>query len=227
MRLHPRYEAAKAGDAAAAYDIIRQVEARALQPWADSVRAMLGGARPALVPVQGANTPDQPRINLLPVTFAEVLGELLALPVDTGIFKVSTFKRTAADGWGRLALPPRFAGRLSEPARGALMVDDAITQGGTQASLRGLLEGQGAHVCGAVALTGKPISATLAIQSATLNDVRGRYAKLEDWWIATLGYGFDRLTESEGQYLLKYGKGPDAVRNRISQIRREAGKRGD
>ena len=223
MRLHPRCEAAKNGDAAAAYEIVRQIEARATRSWAESVRTMLGGARPARVPVQGINTLERPRVNLLPGALATVLGATLELPVDREIFKVSTFSRTDFKGWPRIALPPKFTGQLVQPARGALMVDDAITQGGTLASLRAWLEAQGAHVAGAVALTGNPNSATLALQSDTLKALRGRYAKIENWWIATLGYGFDRLTESEAQYLLKHGTGPDAVRNRISQSRRQAG----
>ena len=222
MRLHPRYEAAKNGDAAAAYEIVRQIEARATRPWAESVRAMLGGARPALVPVQGKPTEDRPHGNALPSALAQVLGSLLGLPVDAGIIKTSAFRRTDGKGWERLALPPVFAGQLAQPSRGALIVDDALTQGGTLASLRGWLEGQGAHVSAAVALTGKPISATLAIQPATLKAVRGRYAKIENWWIGTFGYGFDRLTESEAQYLLKHGANADAARNRIAQSRLQA-----
>lgn len=222
MRLHPRYEAAKNGDAAAAYEIVRQIEARATRSWAESVRTMLAGARPALVPVQGKPTEDRPRVNALPIMFAQVLGSLLGLPVDQGIIKTSAFRRTDGKGWERLALPPVFAGQLTQPSRGALIVDDALTQGGTLASLRGWLEGQGAHVSAAVALTGKPNSATLAIQPTTLKAVRGRYAKIENWWIGIFGYGFESLTESEAQYLLKHGAHADAVRNRIAQIRRQA-----
>ena len=223
LRKHPRYAEAKAGDYTAAYDIVRDIEARAERPWAQVLREQLGEARPVLVPVHAREAPDARLGNALPSALAMVLGATLDLPVDRNVVQMAAMKRTGADGWSRLALPPGYAGQLAAPARGALIIDDTLTQGGTLASLRGWLESQGAHVHGAVTLTGKQYSATLSIQPDTLTALRGRYAAIENWWIATFGYGFDRLTESEGRYLVKSGATADQVRSRIAASRQAAG----
>ena len=37
-----------------------------------------------------------------------------------------------------------------------------------------------------------------------LQNFRGKYGtELEEWWLATFGYGFERLTESEARYLVR------------------------
>ena len=223
LRKHPRYAEAKVGDYTAAYDIVRDIEARAERPWTQVLREQLGEARPVLVPVHAREAPDARLGNALPSALAMVLGAALDLPVDRHVVQMAAMKRTGADGWSRLALPPGYAGQLAAPARGALIIDDTLTQGGTLASLRGWLASQGAHVHGAVTLTGKQYSATLSIQPDTLTALRGRYAAIENWWIATFGYGFDRLTESEGRYLVKSGATADQVRSRIAASRQAAG----
>ena len=225
LRKHPRYGEAKGGNVNAAYQIIKSIEDRAGGKWIDSIRAMLGDSRPVLVPVHAREQSDLPLGNAIPGTLAVILGQALGLRVDTRVVQISIVKRTGADGWTRLALPPGFAGKLDTPSLGALMVDDTLTQGGTLANQRGWLEAQGAHVIGAVTLTGKQYFATLRIQTSTLKDLRGLYATIEDWWIALRGYGFDRFTESEARYLIKSGKTADEVRNIIIARRQEAGLR--
>src|SRR5207249_11182772 len=82
--------------------------------------------------------------------------------------------------------------------------DDFIGQGGTLANLRGFLESHGAMVIGATTLTGKAYSAKLKLTEETLRNLRGKYGReLEEWWLATFGYGFERLTESEARYLIR------------------------
>jgi hypoxanthine-guanine phosphoribosyltransferase len=84
------------------------------------------------------------------------------------------------------------------------LVDDFIGQGGTLANLRGFVESQGAKVIGATALTGKGYSAKLNLSEETLRGLKGKQGiELEQWWIATFGYGFERLTESEARYLTR------------------------
>jgi hypothetical protein len=85
-----------------------------------------------------------------------------------------------------------------------LLVDDFIGQGGTLANLKGYLESRGAAVIGTTTLTGKAYSARLNLTEETLQNSRGKDgSELEEWWLATFGYGFERLTESEARYLLR------------------------
>ena len=49
-------------------------------------------------------------------------------------------------------------------------------------------------------LTGKPYSAKLSLEQATLIALRDKHGdKLESWWKETFGYGFEFLTESEAR----------------------------
>ena len=56
--------------------------------------------------------------------------------------------------------------------------------------------------CRLAELTGKPCSAKLSLEQATLIALRDKHGdKLESWWKETFGYGFEFLTESEARYL--------------------------
>ena len=70
--------------------------------------------------------------------------------------------------------------------------------------IKGFLESRGAQVIGATTLTGKAYSAKLKLSTDTLLTLREKHGnELEQWWIDTFGYGFERLTESEARYLAR------------------------
>lgn len=75
---------------------------------------------------------------------------------------------------------------------------------------------------GALALTGKPYSAKLAVSEARLKSLRAKHGQLEHWWRERFGFGFDQLTESEARYLEKTSDA-DAIRDRILAAGQEAG----
>ena len=53
-------------------------------------------------------------------------------------------------------------------------------------------------------MTGKAYSAKLKLEDDTLQALRIKHGTdLETWWVATFGYGFERLTESEARYLTR------------------------
>jgi hypothetical protein len=85
------------------------------------------------------------------------------------------------------------------------------------ANLRGHIEVGGGHVIGAVALTGKPHSRTIALSLAQLSELRKRHGSLEDWWRDRFGFGFECLTESEARYLERSADA-DTIRSRIAAI---------
>jgi hypothetical protein len=87
--------------------------------------------------------------------------------------------------------------------------------------LRGFLLQAGGTPVGAATLTGKVYSAKIALQTDTLEQLRRKYgSELENWWQQIFGYEFDRLTQSEGRYLLR-AEDADTVRTRISEARSE------
>jgi|GEM_PF-1371066 len=204
---HTDHAAAKAGDTAAAYRLLKDVLSREA---VDQVRAALGKEKPIIVPVLAVEAVGH---NKIPLAAAMALGQQLGLSVDSGIYQSVKAKRTALDGLGRIFQQPEFDGEV-QPGKTYFLVDDTLTQGGTLAALASHIQQNGGRVVGSFALTGKLYSATLRLSPETLSELRARYGDVEQAFREATGRGFDALTESEGRYLAKHDA-PDAVRDRI------------
>ena len=161
--------------------------------------------------------------NQLPVAFATALQWYLGNELDRNIVQSERVFRTQADGFARLVKSVPFNGKV-QAGKTYLIVDDAVTQGGTLADFKGYIEYHGGHVVGSAVLMGKPHSAKLAITKPTLGQLRKLVGKdLEEWWYEQFGYDFSRLTESEARYIAKqvHRYGFDETRNRIVTARLE------
>ena len=82
--------------------------------------------------------------------------------------------------------------------------------------MRGFLIKGGGIVVGATVLTGKTYSANQTPEKELLKQLREKHGlDLEQWWLDRFGFGYDCLTHSEGNYLLRT---PDAdrIRDRIA-----------
>lgn len=210
---HKDYEAAKGGDDAAARRLVADVMTRQS---VDELRQLLNGRKAILAAVHAEEAVSR---NAIPQAMADVLGKVLDLEVATGIVQSEKVGRTAQDGFGRLTNQPSFEG----PVRTDLpyiLLDDTLTQGGTLANLKGYIEDHGGKVIGASALTGKRYSARIALAAETLEKLRDHFegTDLENWWNEQHGYGFDRLTESEANYLLRAADA-DKIRDRVLAAR--------
>lgn len=221
IKKHRFYAAAKAGNKDAA-EAVLSTPIKGLFDSAPAVGALantyaiIGNARPHLLAVQAVETQGR---NPLPVTLASMLAELLKLPVDENIVQINQVGHTGADGYHRLAFPALFDGEVNH--KEYFLVDDFIGQGGTLANLKGFVESHGAKVIGATALTGKAYSAKLKLSDAALQALREKHGReLEQWWIDTFGYGFERLTESEARYLTR-ADDAHAISARIVAARRK------
>ena len=207
---HPSYAAAKGGNDAAARQLVSDV----LSP--DAIRQLkkVIGSREAIA--LGVHAEEAVSRNAIPSAMADMLGKVLGIEVDLDIMQAAKVGRTAQDGFGRLANQPGFDGPVRKD-KPYLIMDDTLTQGGTLANLKGYIENRGGEVLAATALTGKQYSAKLAINSSTIEQLRGQYddTGLEAWWQKRFGYSFDALTESEGQYLLR-AKDADKIRDRVT-----------
>ena len=210
----PSYEAAKAGNMAAARKLVQSV---LLDDAVAKVRAMIGDTRPAIVPVSAEEAAGR---NKIPLAAADELGSQLDLEVDVDIVQSTRSRRSGRDGMGRLANQPEFIGEVAA-GQDYLIVDDTLTQGGTLAQLKTYIEANGGRVVGAFALGGKQYSAKMALAPETLSKVRDAYGAIEDWWRDTLGFGFAGLTESEARYILNTKLSPDALRDRVAAARDE------
>jgi hypothetical protein len=214
VKKHPLYEAAKAGDAEAAADLISDTS----NP--DAIKAsstLLDGRKPILI---SAHAMEGDGVNAIPETFAEKLAEKLGLEVESGIVQTNIVGHTGSDGFGRLARQPQFDGAVQE-GKEYFIVDDFIGMGGTIANLKGYIELKGGIVIGATALTGKSYSAKIAPDRDLIQELRDKHGKeLEDWWKEKFDHSFDCLTQSEARYLLKT-ENADRVRNKIAEAEQE------
>lgn len=212
---HKDYEAAKGGDDAAARRLVADVMTRQS---VDELRQLLNGRKAILAAVHAEEAVSR---NAIPQAMADVLGKVLDLEVDPHLLQSAKVGRTAQDGFGRLTNQPAFDG----PVRTDLpyiLLDDTLTQGGTLANLKGYIENHGGKVIGTSALTGKRYSAKIALAADTLRKLRDHFegTDLENWWNEQHGYGFDRLTESEANYLIRAADA-DKIRDRVLAARQD------
>ncbi len=212
VKQHASYRAAKSGDTDAATElVVSRFNSEVCRTLSDFV-STFGSLRPTLV---SAHAYEREGVNTIPEAFADVLGRRLAWPVDAGILQVNVVSHTGADGWSRLARQAAFDGPVS-PGTDYVLVDDFVGMGGTLANLKGHIETLGGRAIAAVALTGKPHSAKLALTPPSLQALRTRHGRaLEAWWQLRFGHAFDALTESEARYLTR-AEDADTVRNRIA-----------
>lgn len=196
VKKHSLYAAAKGGEAAAAEALLLEtISLKAIVTLCE----IIGREQVRLLPVHALEAEG---LNVIPRVMAQIIGRMLALPIEKGVLQINRVRHTGASGYHRLASPALFDGDV-KPEK-YFMVDDFIGQGGTLANLKGLLESRGASVIGATTLTGKAYSAKLNLTEETLQNLRSKYGtELEEWWLATFGYGFERLTESEARYLIR------------------------
>jgi hypothetical protein len=196
IKKHPFYPAAKSGDVSAAEGLLLEtISLSAIVTLCE----IIGREKVRLLPVHAVEAEG---LNVIPRVMAQIIGRMIALPVEAGILQINRVKHTGASGYQRLATPALFHGNVKLGKY--LLVDDFIGQGGTLANLKGYLESCGASVIGATTLTGKAYSAKLNLTAETLQNLRGKHGtELEEWWLAAFGYGFEKLTESEARYLLR------------------------
>lgn len=210
---HPLYLQAKNGNKEAALVLALDVLTEAS---INQLLTVAGSDNPVLTPVHAE---EDISVNWIPAAMAVVIASKTGWDIDRAIVQAQKVGRTSApDGFYRIALSPLFAGDFPK-GRTAILLDDTLTQGGTFASLKGHIESQGGQVIGALALTGKQYSARIAITAENLTSLRERYGQLEEWFEKYLGYGFDRLTESEARYILGSKQDADTIKNRIIAAR--------
>ena len=212
VKRHPLYPSAKEGDARTAEGLVEDVMATSEL---SGLRLLVGSQSPFLLPVHALETEG---MNVIPRVFARAISQALDLPVFAGVIQINRVTHTGASGYHRLAFPAIFGGGVA-PVN-YLLVDDFIGQGGTFANLRGFIETEGGNVIGATALTGKAYSAELRLNGQTLIELKKKHGKqLEEWWLATFGYGFERLTQSEARYLLRIDDA-NSIPERLALARR-------
>jgi len=221
VKQHPDYQAAKAGDAAAAARLVRGlVTAEGFS----AARSLIATACPNGTPVlASAHAYERSGVNAIPAALAELLSERLGVAFEESLVQINVVAHTGADGYGRLARQAGFDGPVT-PGRDYILVDDFVGQGGTLANLRGHIMAGGGRVAGAIVLTGKPYSITLVPNQEQLDELRKRHGRtLESWWKRHFGHPFDHLTQSEARYLA-HSPDADTIRDRLAAAEQGGGR---
>ena len=210
---HPRYAAAKSGEAEAAFRLLEELVQDDAVATVRSVIDAATDAKPALV---SAHAYERQGYNAIPASLSKLLGRRLGLPFQSHVLQTNLVGHTGADGYGRLARQATFGGSV-EHGQDYVMVDDFIGQGGTMANLRGWVEKQGGNIIAAIALTGKPYSARLNPTEEQLNELITKHGReFERWWREVFGHTFDCLTHSEARYLAR-SPNADTIRDRLAK----------
>lgn len=145
VKQHSAYRAAKSGSDGAALALIRDTmnEQQNLR-----LAELLAGHVPTLV---SAHAFEHEGVNAIPEVFADMLGEALGWPVDSGVVQVNAVFHTGSDGFSHLARQAVFDGPV-QAGREYVLVDDFVGMGGTLANLKGYVESQGGRVLAAGSL---------------------------------------------------------------------------
>ncbi len=165
VKQHSDYVAAKSGSFDAADRLVADlVNVDAI--W--RLREMSTADYVKIVPVHALETDG---VNEIPTALAKRLVEELGFELWAEVVQINTVGHTGADGFHRLANQAEFAGNITEGVH--VVVDDFVGQGGTLANLIGYIHSQGGTVAWATVLTGKPYSASIALDDAALTRLRG------------------------------------------------------
>lgn len=105
---HPDYTAGKAGDAVAAYNLVRDTLSE------EALERMVGtspaGCAPTLVPVRAL---ERQGVNAIPEVFAHLLSRAVGWPVEPSVVQVNLVSHTGASGFARLARQALFEGDVA------------------------------------------------------------------------------------------------------------------
>jgi proteasome lid subunit RPN8/RPN11 len=210
LKAHPDYEAAKAGDRAAAIRVASSLSK------ADKIQALAADHPGAvLVPVLAEEATGS---NQLPAALAAVINVATGLKVDHGIVQSVRAHRTGQGHLYRMAHRPKFTGDVTE-GQEYILVDDLAAMGGTLAEMRHYIETHGGIAVDAVTLAagrfGNVFGLTPKTEAGLIEGFGVEY--LTELLKRSNLYGgkWKYLSEGEGRELLK-ALPPDAGRDGAS-----------
>jgi hypothetical protein len=213
LRNSPGYLAAKAGHFHAALQVILDVARE------NKLLALARRHRDAIIVAVHAE--EAAGRNKLPQVFAEYFAHITGLPVNLGIVQTSIAAHTGENAFHRMANQATFDGPV-QPGGNYILVDDAVTLGGTLNSLRLYIEDHGANVVDIVTLASAKFSNRIALTCLTRIELETRFGSnaLHDFLTRHHIHGgsYAALTEAEAR-LIKNSASLDSLGDRIAAAR--------
>ncbi|HEX4946291.1 MAG TPA: hypothetical protein VFZ34_06500 [Blastocatellia bacterium] len=118
VKKHPLYAAAKSGEASAAEGLLLEtISLNAIVTLCE----IIGREQVLLLPVHALEAEG---MNVIPRVMAQIIGRMIALPIEKGVLQINRVRHTGASGYHRLASPALFDGDV-KPEK-YLLVDDFI-----------------------------------------------------------------------------------------------------
>lgn len=205
LKRHPSYAAAKAGDMAAAVELVRDLAAP-LQAVAQRHGSGVIYVAPHAEEASGRNK--------IPNTLAAYMASVAGAQMDTGIVQTNRAFHTGAKLMERLIARSDFGGPVERGAR-YVLVDDVTTGGSTLADLAAHIQANGGQVVGTVVMTN---AARGGKMHATPAQLRMLERRLGDEIRTTLHIDPAALTAEEAGYLIGF-RNADELRNRATAAR--------
>ncbi|MEA3253607.1 MAG: strawberry notch family protein [Chloroflexota bacterium] len=154
--------------------------------------------------------------NCIPAALAEWCAEKGDASVANDIIQANIVEHTGAGAMSRMLKRAVFKGAVVS-GKEYVLVDDAITMGGTMAEQANYIQNQGGKVAGVMCLTNVSRGNTLTADSKTIASLR---RKFKDEIEKELGIKPEALTGPEAKYLDKF-KDVDSLRARIAEEKPE------
>ncbi|CAG36720.1 LPD5 domain-containing protein [Desulfotalea psychrophila] len=207
LRSHPDFKAAKAGDFDAA---VRLVESLMKPAKIKELAAKYPDA--IVVPVHEL---EEEGVNFIPVAMADQFGKA-GLSAQLSIHQISKTKRRRLKGSSRILARKLFKGPVVKGGK-YIILDDMLTQGGTIHELRHYIANNGGEVVAISSLASVQGGTIVGIKETTINQLIRKFGREK---LETVLQQFDisgtieALTNSEGNYVLKYGS-VESLRNAL------------
>jgi len=214
MKAHADYNAAKAGDVEAAIRMVNDL----VKP---KVITELYGQFPNAI-VVAPHAVEASGKNAIPQKLAETMGDA-GFQVDTEIVQSSRAQRTKKKSALRLAILPKFDGKV-EAGRDYILVDDALGEGGTVNELRYHIESNGGNVVFVSALTQGMYAAKISVKPETIKRIEERYGRtatekfIREFDTAGI---LEALTEKQARTILR-SSSLDTLRDKVLTQAQEA-----
>ena len=208
LKAHVAYPRAKAGDEAAALDLLLDMAVA----WLYEQRARFAPGLLYVAPHAQEATGD----NAIPQALAAVCAAVWGGKAEIGIVQSDRVYHTGADAMERMAARAQFVGTV-QPGERYVLVDDVTSLGGTLAELANYIQHGGGKIKDVVVLVNAGRNPALVPQPKNVQLLNRRFG---DEIFNIFGIKPEALTANEAQYLVGF-RSVDEIRNRLAAARQE------
>ena len=212
LKAHVAYPRAKAGDEAAALDLLLDMAVA----WLYEQRARFAPGLLYVAPHAQEATGD----NAIPQALAAVCAAVWGGKAEIGIVQSDRVYHTGADAMERMAARAQFVGTV-QPGERYVLVDDVTSLGGTLAELANYIQHGGGKIKDVVVLVNAGRNSALVPQPKNVQLLNRRFG---DEIFNIFGIKPEALTANEAQYLVGF-RSVDEIRNRLAAARQEIDRR--